>query len=262
MKVVQIERPTDWDVVNVYTLADLHIGDPNCDMDAVKSHIKQIADDPHGVCVLAGDLCNNAVKGSPSLTYGEVSPIKQMMMVSDMLMPIADKVICACNGNHENRTMKDSGIDITRLICRELGVEDKYAPEGLCVFIRFGQIASKHGYHKGRDNRQFYSIYCTHGSRGGRTSGSKINGLESLADIVDCDLYIMGHTHLPAAFKNDFYRTNVGGGAVTKVTHTYINVGAQLDYGGYGQSAGYRPSNKSVPIAHLHGSHKEITVTI
>lgn len=261
MKVVQISRPVEWPIVNVYTLADLHIGDPGCDMNAVREQIKRIEDDPYSVVVCAGDLCNCATKGSPSDVYNDLSPLKQMTMATELLRPIADKVVASCNGNHENRINKDSGIDISRLICRELGVEDKYAPEGLCVFIRFGDTGT-HGKHKGKDNRQFYSIYCTHGSRGGRTTGSKINSLESLSDIVDCDLYIMGHTHLPAVFKGDFYRMNVGGGAVTQVTHTYINVGAQLNYGGYGQSNGYSPANKSVPVAHLRADRKEITVTI
>lgn len=112
--------------------------------------------------------------------------------------------------------------------------------------------------HHGR--KMMYSIYLTHGSGGGRKEGGKINRLADLATIVDADVYITAHTHLPATFKTGFFRTSASNSSVQYVSKLFVNTAAALDYGGYGDKQGYKPSSKDYPTIILSGTEKKATV--
>jgi len=248
---IRVDRPTDWPTCNVYILADLHIGDPHCDMAAVNAQIRRIQDDPHGVAICNGDLLNTALKTSVSDVYGEVlKPIDQIVAVSDLLMPIKEKIIGVTTGNHENRVYRNDGIDIMRIVCRELGIEDKYGPDGVMIFFRFGR-GNMHTRHP-ENPRQLFMIYATHGSGGGRKEGSKAMRLAELADIVDADIYIRSHVHMPLIMRERFYRTNTAQSAVHPVDRLYVNTAATLEYGGYAQQKEFKPASLKAPIIRLN----------
>ena len=148
MKSVRVDCSQDWAHCNIYTLSDLHIGDPHANLQEINKRIEEAKNDPCGVVILNGDLMNFALRHSVSDVYSEIaSPMEQIARLVGMLKPIAHKVIGADTGNHENRAYKDSGLDIMRLVCRELGIEDRYAPEGILIFLRFGH--KKENRHKG-----------------------------------------------------------------------------------------------------------------
>ena len=148
MHTVRADFPIDWPYANIYTLADLHIGDAHCSESEVLARVKAVQDDPYGLCILNGDLMNTALRNSVSDVYGEVlSPMQQIAYLVNMLRPIAGKIIGVTAGNHENRVYKSDGIDVMRLVCREIGIEEKYAPEGVLIFLRFG-TRNGHGYHR------------------------------------------------------------------------------------------------------------------
>ena len=253
--------PQEWDHANVYVLADLHIGDPRSVPEEVQRRIDEIRDDPFGLCVLNGDLLNTALRNSVSDVYGErLSPMQQILAVSDLIRPIAEKVIGATTGNHEGRVYRDDGVDIMRLVCRELGLEDKYDPDGVLVFLRFGRYS--HGSHLNRDNRLWYTLYATHGSGGGRKEGAKAIRLADMASICEADVYIHSHTHLPMTMRQVFYRTDERNCCVRRAERLFINTGAALDYGGYGQRGEFKPASLFTPVIHLDGRKKRATTTL
>lgn len=261
MKSVRADYPTDWPYANVYTLADLHIGDPHCDEAEVQRLVNRIKDDPYGLCVLNGDLMNTALRNSVSDVYGELmSPMQQVSYLVELLAPIKDKIIGVTTGNHENRTYKSDGIDVTAFVCRELGIADKYAPEGILIFLRFGTRKVLHD--KSRNPRQWYSLYATHGSGGGRKEGAKAIRLADMACIVDADVMIHSHTHLPMVMKQSFFRTDAINCCAKKVTKLFVNTGAALGYGGYGQAQEFKPSAIAYPVIHLDANIKKMTVTM
>lgn len=263
MHSVRADFPTDWPYAHVYTLADLHIGDAHCNESEVHDRVKAIADDPYGLCVCNGDLMNTALRNSVSDVYGEVlSPMQQIAYLVELLRPIQEKIIAVTTGNHENRTYRTDGIDITRLVCRELGIEDKYAPEGVLVFLRFGTRCRHAGHLNDRNPRQWYSIYATHGSGGGRKEGAKAIRLADMAAIVDADIYIHSHTHLPMIMKQGFFRTDTSNCTAKQVQKLFVNTGAALGYGGYGQSQEFKPADTSTPVIHLDAKHKRMSATM
>jgi predicted phosphodiesterase len=260
---VRADYPTDWPHANVYTLADLHIGDAHCDESEVLARVKAVQDDPYGLCVLNGDLMNTALRNSVSDVYGEVlSPMQQITYLVNMLRPIAGKIIGVTAGNHENRVYKSDGIDVTRLVCRELGIEEKYAPEGVLIFLRFGTKANPQHVKDGRNPRQWYTIYATHGSGGGRKEGAKAIRLADMAAIVDADVYIHSHTHLPLVMKQSFFRADSSNCAAKQVPKLFVNTGAALGYGGYGQSQEFKPADVASPVIHLEAKHKRMSATM
>lgn len=262
MHTVRIDYPEEWERMNVYTLADLHIGDQMALDAEIKRRFDEIANDPCGVCVLNGDLMNTALKNSVSDVYAEkLTPMQQIARLVEMLRPIQGKIVAATTGNHEQRAYRDDGIDIMRLVCRELGIENRYDPCGVLVFVRFGE-KNGHERHKGKHTKRLYTIYATHGSGGGRKEGAKAIRLADMASIVDADCYIHSHTHMPMVMKQDYYRTSASNSSVDKVERTFVNTASAMDYGGYGQAAEFKPSSISNPVIHLYARDRRVTVTL
>lgn len=249
MKTIKIDIPINRDI-EIHLFADEHIGDKLSDITRLKKRIEEVANKPNAFAILNGDLMNNALLNSPSDTYAEVySPMEQVRLAAELFQPIKDKILCVTSGNHEWRTKKDTDIDITYFMCAELGISDKYTSESALVFVRFG--------HSDRNRPIAYSIYVNHGSGGGRADGGKINKLLAMASIIDADVYIHSHTHLPAIVKKDFFRTSWMNSSVDQITRLFVNTASNLSYGGYGERGEFTPSSKDTPTIYLANRKKK-----
>jgi predicted phosphodiesterase len=251
MKAIRCDLP-NLDIVEIDTLADLHIGDSSCDFKSIMERIEHIKNTENAYCILDGDLMDTAIASSIGDTYGaNLQPMEQLKQCVKIFEPIKDKILAVLPGNHEGRVYKSDGLDVTELMCAQLGIPQKYSPTTALLFIRFGKAKSH-----GRENaRQLYTAYVTHGSGGGRREGGKVNRLADLASIVDADIYIHAHTHLPLIFKEAFYRVSSSTSSVTLVDKMFVNTSAALNYGGYGDKQGFKPASKSSPVIYLDG-HK------
>lgn len=259
MKVIRRDISGCYDELILYAVSDLHWSDPNSNHKRIMDDIAYIRDTPNVYCVLNGDLLNCAIKSSISDCYGEtLSPMEELKKCVEIFDCIKDKIICVVPGNHELRHYRTNGIDITLLMCQQLGIEERYSPTTALVFLRFGE--DEHHNHHGRP--VMYTIYVTHGNGGGRKDGGKIQRLADYATVVDADVYIAGHTHLGAGFKKGFHRPNAANSSVSHVAHLFVNTCASLDPGGYGEVGGYDPPWLERPIIHLGGARKEMWVKI
>lgn len=253
MKAIRCDLPYA-DTIEIHPMADLHIGDAQCDYKLVLERIEYIKNTNNAYCVLDGDLMDTAIASSIGDTYAaNLQPMEQLKHCVKLFEPIKDKILAVLPGNHENRVYKSDGIDLTEIMCSQLGISDRYSPTTALLFIRFGKSNGK------THNRpQLYTAYITHGSGGGRREGGKVNRLADLASIVDADIYIHGHTHLPLVFKESFYRVSSGNSSVALVDKLFVNSAALLNYGGYGDKAGFKPSSKCSPIIYLNGTKHEM----
>ena len=253
MVVIRRDIPGDFKELFLFAVADLHWADPNSNHKCIRDDIAFIRDTPNVFCVLNGDLMNCAIKSSISDSYGEtLSPMKELEQCVELFAPIKDKVVCVVPGNHEERHYRTNGIDITRLMCRELQIEDRYSPTTAYVFLRFG--CDSDSSHRGRPI--LYTMYVTHGNGGGRKDGAKIQRLADYATVCDADIYIAGHTHLGASFKKGFYRPSPANSTITCAQHLFVNTCASLEYGGYGSRGGFDPPCLDRPIIYLDGTKK------
>ena len=253
MKAIRCNLPYA-DIIEVHPMSDLHIGDSQCDYKLVLERIEYIKNTPNAYCILDGDLMDTAIASSIGDTYAaNLQPMEQLKHCVKIFEPIKDKILAVLPGNHENRVYKSDGLDLTEIMCGQLGIPERYSPTTALLFIRFGKQAS-HRHHR----PQLYTIYVTHGSGGGRREGGKANRLADLASIVDADIYVHGHTHLPFIFKEGFFRVSGSNSSVALVDKLFVNTAASLNYGGYGDKAGFKPASKTSPVIYLHGHKRDM----
>ena len=259
MKTVKVELDKSLDCLEIYTLADWHIGDKHCKMNEIKDTLNYIKDTPNAYAILNGDLMNNATKTSVSDCYAEaMKPQEQLQTLCDLIEPIKDKVLFVTQGNHEARTFKSDGIDLTAIMTKQLGIFDRYAREGGVLFLRFGDFGAKFHHRKAR-----YTFYITHGNgSGGKREGGKANGVCDLASIIDTDIYIHAHTHLPMVIKENFFRIDNNNSCVTETEKLFVNSASTLFYGGYGQQFKFKPANSTSPIIYLDGHRKRFSAKL
>lgn len=255
MKTIRCDLP-EWEQIELHPMADLHIGDLHSDYRGIMERIEHIKNTPNAYCILDGDLMDCAISSSIGDTYSAtVQPMEQLKHCVKLFKPLADdgKILAVLPGNHEQRIYRQDGIDMTELMCAQLGIPQKYSPTTALLFIRFGKkTAKRHGH------GQCYSVYVTHGSGGGKKPGGKVNRLADLACIVDADCYITGHTHLPLIFKESYFRVNCSASSVAPVEKLFCNLGASLDYGGYGDAQGFKPASKKSPVIYLDGTKHDM----
>lgn len=252
MKIIKIELSSEIEQIELHIFADEHIGDDNCDMNRLLERIEYVKNTPNAYCILNGDLLDNATKTSIGDTYAQtLNPMEQLERAVELFGPIREKVLCITHGNHENRTYKKEGINLSALIAAQLGLQDLYTPTSAIIFLRFGKGPS---HLHGRKVR--YTIYTLHGSGGGRKEGAKAIRLADMASIIDADIYIHSHTHLPMIMRQAFHRIDVNNSTVAMVDKLFVNTAANLNYGGYGEAAEFKPTSKETPVIYLSGKNK------
>ena len=263
MKVIRQELSRNLKTLEIHTFADLHIGDRHTDLNLIKERIKRVAEKDNAYCILNGDLLNNATKTSISDTYAEdIPPMEQIMLAVELFEPIKHKILCLNSGNHECRTYNKEGINLTEVVARQLGLYDKYSATASFLFLRFGESSGLKENITGKPRKLAYTIYSMHGSGGGRKEGAKANKLGEMAGIIDSDIYIHSHTHLPMIFKQAYFRVDNRNKKVSSVDKLFVNTGATLDYGGYGEAFAFKPASKETPIILLNGTRKYMTATL
>ena len=258
MKAIRADLPTTHKSIELLVLADYHYADPHSDHQAIRKDIDYVNSHENAYCVLAGDLLDCALKSSLGDAYTNLSPMEELSAMTDLLKPVAKKVVAAVGGNHEARHYRTNGVDMTYLLAKQLGFADKYSPDTALIFLRFGADTGR----KNHNRPILYTIYLTHGSGGGRKEGGKIQRLADYCQIVDADCYICGHTHLPASFKTAFARPSAANNSITYCTKLFVNCAAKLSYGGYGDTGGFKPACKDTPIILLNGETKEMRAVI
>lgn len=259
MKPIKIDLSKDLTEVEIIPVADYHWADPNSDHARILEDIKYIAEHDNVYCVLNGDLMDCAIASSIGDTYSStLSPMDELRVCVEMFKPIARKILCVVPGNHEMRHYRTNGVDMTMLMCQQLGIEKRYSPTTALLFIRFGE--NRDGQNHNRPVA--YTMYVSHGAGGGRKEGGKIQRLVDLSNIIDVDIYICGHTHLPAILKEGFARPCMANSSITYGTKLFVNTSAKLNYGGYGDAGGFKPPCTDSPIIVLNGTRKEMRASI
>ena len=255
MKVINTELSRDIDILELHIFADEHIGDDNCDIERLQARVAYVANTPNAYCVMNGDILDYASRTSiGDIEAREFNIMGQLEKAVELFSPIKDKIIAITNGNHEARGYRKEGIDISKMIAMQLGLEKVYTPTSAFIFLKFGTATNTH---MRKNPTTLYTLYVNHGSGGGRKEGAKAIRLADMASICDADIYIHSQTHLPMIMKQGFFRTDTRHCTVTNTTKLFVNSASNLDYGGYGAAQEYKPNSKDTPVIYLCGSKKE-----
>lgn len=257
MKIIKVDLDKEIKELTIIPLSDVHIGDKLSNLKLLKACLERIKNEPHTYTIINGDFCNTALKNSKSDVYADsMTPMEQLNTMVDLLEPIKDKILVIAPGNHEQRILRETSIDVTKLVARQLHIEDRYADGWWYLYLRFGEKES------GRRAPMCYQITGYHGSGGGRKPGGKVNRLTEMSQTVIADLYIMSHTHLPLSTKSTIYIPDYANNALTKKQMHFLMTNSFLDYGGYGETLGFTPTDNTPTEAKLDGTKRKIKTII
>lgn len=254
--------PKELKFVELFGLADYHLGNPFSDKPCWDRALEYILYKPEAYAILVGDLCECVVVGSKGDIHTQtLTPGSQRDQIIKDLRPLAEKgkLLGATTGNHEERIYERTGLDLTKDIAEKLGVP--YDPDGIFLRVDFGDKMHRES---GRPYR--YWVYASHGFGGARTKGAKAVKVERLAQYVMCDVAMMAHDHesnlSPAESltpDNDHFWTDESGylkGAVRAHNTVLVKCSAFLKWGGYARRKDWGPSRLVMPAVLLGGEEK------
>lgn len=140
MKVININLGKDLKELRIIPISDVHIGDKLTNYKLLKEVLETIKNTPNVYTIINGDFCNTALKNSKSDIYSEeLTPMEEINRMLELLTPIKEKILVIGTGNHESRITKETGIDVVKLVAKQLGIEDRYADSWWYLFLRFGE---------------------------------------------------------------------------------------------------------------------------
>ena len=252
MRYVEVDLGENLEEAVIVPIGDMHIGAPLFDRELADEVIGFIKKTPNAFAVVVGDIINAATKNSVSDIYSEVmTPQEAKKLAIKLLKPIGDRILAVVPGNHEKRVWKESGSDIVEDVAMILGIENRYDPAGVLLQIKFGQYRNR--------GKLRYTMYLTHGTGGGRTSGSKINVLKRASDIVLADVYVIGHVHAPL-FTSDVIHVPAANGKIVEFKRFYVSTASFLKWGEYAEEKMLAPSAAVFPKIVLSGKERRVDV--
>lgn len=240
--------------VKVYAVGDLHAGAIQANLKGWEKFNQIILDDPKAYVIFLGDLMNNATKSSVSNPYEDIMrPRDQKIYLKEHLMDLAkaDRILAILPGNHENRSLKDADDSPLYDVAAKLDLEDIYRDNLAVVKLTVGTCKPN-----------AYAILATHGSGGGKLTGSTVNNYERFAATWDgIDIFCFGHSHKPFITKP--------AKSVFDTTHNYVSqrntvvmcVPSWLAYSGYPVRNLMGPAHQADPdqpmVALFSGKQKD-----
>lgn len=203
--------------VKLYAVGDVHLGSPQCDIEGFKAFINRVKSEPRSYVVLVGDILDNATVGSVSNCYeATLTPSQQVDLATELLEPIADRIIAGVRGNHEARTSKQCDLDPLYVVFCRLHIEQLYRVNAAFVKLSIGDKI-----------KTVYTLCVTHGKSDAKRKKFQLH-------LSGIDVLITGHTHNPLIEQPCHIQFNRHKGTVN-VHKTVSIVGASwMNYGGYG----------------------------
>lgn len=244
----------------IFPISDVHFGALEHMEKEWLAFCKLVEQTPNAHIILGGDLVNNNVRTCSFINpYDElVRPREQKKRMVEFLEPIKDRILCAVNGNHEARSLKDDDIDITYDIMAKLDIEDLYRPNLAFMKVSLGQRA------KEKKPICSYTFATTHGAGGGIYTGTTVNRNERFGNIIDgLDCLVVGHTHKGTVTKPSKIVIDPRNDKVTVQHYTVISMVPWLNYGGYAMRKMLLPSHVAEPQKlklHMGQNDKRIEV--
>ena len=130
------------DEISILPLADWHVGDPASDGKRITEWLDYLKRTPNAYAILNGDLMNCAIRNSISDVYTDLSPMEQLKQCVKLFDPIKEKILAVNPGNHELRIYRNDGLDLTQIMCDQLGIGNVYSPASSLLFVRTPRRAS------------------------------------------------------------------------------------------------------------------------
>lgn len=247
--------------IKIIPLGDTHAFSIYANMREFEKVIETIKNTPDLYVVLTGDIINNNTRSSVGSPWEDTAnPAEQKREVAEMLRPIKDKILCAVCGNHEARSVKDAFDDPMYDIMSKLDIENRYRADGAIMIVRIGKKSKGHGVDGAITS---YAFAITHGSGGGKRTGSSVNNIEDFArNFENIDCVICGHTHKGSVTRIDKIRINSCNKHIINAPVLCVVSVPWQKYGGYALRKMLPTSQSCVPqVLYLNKDRKYIETT-
>lgn len=248
--------PTPPETLDIFPIADVHLGAAEHKAKEWKAFLAAISANPNAYLILSGDLINNATRSSVSNVFEEtLRPMDQKRLMTEMLEPLRDRILCAVPGNHEARSGKDADDDPIYDIMAKLDLEELYRPNLAVVKIQCGDVYSN------SNLNPTYTIATVHGAGGGIYTGATVNRAERFGNVLEgADVLITGHSHKAFLTKPGKLVINKQKNIVTQRPYFVVGLTSWMDYGGYAMRKMLLPGSHMAQVVHLGGQRFSVSV--
>lgn len=252
LDILNYDFPRSEQGIIVVPIADVHLGSIECNEKAWHQFCLDIAHQNNVYLMLVGDLLDTGLKTSKTDSYQQrYTPAQQCRKMTEMLTPLRDRILCAVEGNHECRVLRDTAYSPTLQMLMKLDLEERYRESMAFVSCRFGrELRNRNG-----KARPSYNLVALHGAAKTRNAslGYAIEG---------ADVLITGHTHDPFVHAKQRAKIDNANGRVVFSDFYHISTSSWLTWGGYGMRNAYMPQPSCKPQKiHLSGNKKEMSIT-
>lgn len=239
-----VNLPPELKYAEILIAGDIHNGSAEFD-ESKWGRFEELLQKPNTFVIFAGDQMEYATRSSKSDVYTQtLSPSQQKRWWIEHLKKYKSKVICITDGNHEyNRGTKDADDYPLYDIALALGIEDRYRSEAAFVDIGVGHIGTA-----GKQTRYVFRVQ--HKAKNNSEFGTA-DGFEGI------DVFVSGHTHKPMDKPLSKLVYDNKNKCVTQKDIENVVSGHFLNFGGYGERNGYRPTSTKLYSVILQGGDKK-----
>ena len=240
--------------LNIWGLGDFHLGCSACLEKLLNTNIHKIKKDPNAVVFLLGDYADfinisdkrfdgKTIASWLTLKDLDNLAIRQCDKVIEYLIPIADKIIGGCSGNHETKILRKYHFDPTEYIITNLR---KYSKK-MIVNLGYGVSVCRVKIKRGRETRTIF-VNVAHGSSGAITVGGSMNRIIKSSQNLNSDIILRGHTHQLTVLQQSRLRIPASGKLqIVDAPQILVQCGSymrtyQEGVAGYGEVKEYLPS--------------------
>lgn len=240
MKYLQSGYVGDAKELNVLLLNDLHVGSEAADLNLLKKCVSFAEQNRENTRILLnGDLIEGVTKLSKGEIYTQrLNPKEQINYVVEALEPIKDLIDAVTIGNHDDRIERETSIDVIEMVCRYLGIREKYL--GIRGIVGFNVGGN------------WYSVDMHHGTGGGGTVASVENNMKKLWKS-DSDVMYCGHWHKEFAKPIKRFSIDHENGVVKEEKRWMVCGNTILNTADYAAKGGFEEGFPSQAILKLSG---------
>lgn len=235
------------DFAEVMFIGDLHLGSPQCDKNRFLANINFALQNEIYI-VLMGDMLEAGTRHSIGAgVYEQECPCQsQHEQLVEWLRPLAEKklILGSHQGNHSERIYKESGVNISKVLCRELNIP--YL--GDACWSQF------------KVEKEIYSIYSLHGRSNARFDGTALLAVERIASSFHADL--VAHAHMHKCCNSIVVMQRTKNGVVVEHKKHLLITGAYLRYdNSYGSSFGLPISKLGSPKVRFWATKHDLSIS-
>lgn len=262
------------DVIHLIFIGDEHIGNAAAQEDILHKVVEHVKQNEHTYAIFLGDAIDainitdrrfDPRQCAPWLSVVDLLDIAaaEIDRYASIVRPIADRVLAACCGNHEDKLSRRYERDVYRALWDAVGVP----AERRLGYGGFVQLKIRDNRYPSTQRRRSsvqawtVTIFCHHGAGGGRLLGGTALNLERLPGRFLADIYAVGHTHKRVAFSIE----RVTADGPQRVV--CLSVGSLLapyhqDFGGYAEAGLMLPQDSGPIIVDLLPQERQIQLIV